>query len=103
MTTDHLTTAQRMQPPFAPPLGQTMWAEHGFGYGVRIRTSQPGIGPSTGTVSWPGGFGTAWYADPREDLVALILLQSQNLIVAADWRSTIGDDFLTHTYNALDD
>jgi len=31
------------------------------------------------------------------------LLQSQHLIVAADWRSTIGDYFRTLTARALDD
>ncbi|MEU4340094.1 serine hydrolase domain-containing protein [Nocardia sp. NPDC023852] len=103
MTTDHLTDRQRAEPPFALPLGQNLWAEHGFGYGLRVRTRQSGAGPSVGTLSWPGGLGTAWYADPHKDVVALLLLQSQNLIVAADWRSTIGDDFRTLTARALED
>lgn len=103
MTTDHLTERQRAEPPFALPLGQNLWAEHGFGYGLRVRTRQSGAGPSVGTLSWPGGLGTAWYADPHKDVVALLLLQSQNLIVAADWRSTIGDDFRTLTARALED
>lgn len=103
MATDRLTPQQRADPPFAPPLGQSMWAEHGFGYGVQVRVAPGDVGPRVGTLSWPGGFGTAWYVDPHEDLAAVIMIQSQNLIVAADWKSTIGKDFLTRTYQALDD
>ncbi|MEC3957399.1 serine hydrolase domain-containing protein [Nocardia sp. CDC153] len=101
--TDYLTPEQHATPPFNPPLGQTIWADQGFGYGVKIQT-EPGTGvPSVGTLSWPGGLGTAWYADPEKDLVALLLVQSANIIIAAEWRSPLGDDFLTTVYTALED
>lgn len=32
MTRDRRTPAQHADPPFNPPLGQTMWEERGFGY-----------------------------------------------------------------------
>jgi CubicO group peptidase (beta-lactamase class C family) len=100
MVTDQLTPEQHTHATF----GNTeMWANRGFGYTVQIQTRQTGLGPSVGTFSWPGGLGTAWYADPQEDLVAIILLQYQNAIVAADWRSKIGEDFLTLTYQAIAD
>ncbi|MEC3919085.1 serine hydrolase domain-containing protein [Nocardia sp. CDC160] len=101
--TDYLTPEQHAAPPFNPPLGQTIWADQGFGYGVKIQTA-PGTGvPSVGTLSWPGGLGTDWYADPDKDLVALLLVQSANIIIAAEWRSPLGDDFLTTVYAALED
>jgi CubicO group peptidase (beta-lactamase class C family) len=80
-----------------------MWANRGFGYGVQVLTKQTGLGPGVDTFSWPGALGTAWYADPREDLVAIILLQRQNAIVAADWRIELGEDFLTLAYQAIAD
>src|SRR5258708_6710893 len=100
MMTDYLTPEQHTHAIFDRT---DMWANRGFGYGVEVRTRQVGLGPSVGTFSWPGGLGTAWYADPQEDLVAIILLQLQNAIVAADWRSKIGEDFLTLTYQAIPD
>ncbi|WP_201372425.1 serine hydrolase domain-containing protein [Ktedonobacter robiniae] len=102
MTTDYLTPEQHTHATFAMSTTE-MWANRGFGYGVQVVTKQTDLGPSVGTFGWPGGLGTAWYVDPREDLVALILLQYQNAIVAADWRSMIGDDFLTLTYQAIND
>lgn len=100
MLRDHLTPEQHSAPPFNPPLGQTLWDEQGFGYGVQVRT-KPGA-TSVGTISWPGGLGTDWYADPEQDLVALLLVQSANIIVAAEWRSPLGGDFLAAVYGALD-
>lgn len=103
MARDRLTPAQHADPPFNPPMGQTMWEEQGFGYGVQVRTRQDGIGPGVGAVSWPGGFGTWWIADPRHDLVALLFAQSSNIIVAGDWQIPLGADFLNLTYRALRD
>ncbi|QBD77133.1 class C beta-lactamase-related serine hydrolase [Ktedonosporobacter rubrisoli] len=102
MTTDYLTPEQHTHATFAFSNNQ-MWANRGFGYGVQVLTKQTGLGPSIGTFGWPGAFGTAWYVDPHEDLIAIILLQYQNAIVAADWRSQVGDDFLTLTYQAIND
>ncbi len=102
MTTDYLTSEQHTHATFAFSTNE-MWATRGFGYGVQVLTKQTGLGPGVGTFGWPGGLGTAWYVDPREDLVAIILLQYQNAIVAADWRSKIGDDFLTLVYQAITD
>jgi CubicO group peptidase (beta-lactamase class C family) len=102
MTTDYLTAEQHTHATFAFSTNE-MWANRGFGYGVQVLTKQTGLGPSVGTFGWPGALGTAWYVDPREDLVAIILLQYQNAIVAADWRSKIGDDFLTLAYQAIND
>ncbi|MFE3194250.1 serine hydrolase domain-containing protein [Nocardia sp. NPDC059240] len=103
LTRDHLTPEQHATPPFNPPLGQAIWSDQGFGYGVKIQT-EPNAGvPSPGTLSWPGGLGTDWHADPEKDLVALLFVQSANIIIAAEWRSPLGPDFLTTVYSALED
>lgn len=98
MTTDYLTPEQHTHATFGIS-GQ--WEKRGFGYGVQIQTIPTCLGPNAGTFSWPGGLGTAWYADPREDLTAVIMLQLQNAIVAADWRLKLGEDFLTLAYQAI--
>ncbi|WP_063712511.1 serine hydrolase domain-containing protein [Nocardia concava] len=103
LSTDYLTPEQHATPPFNPPLGQTIWADQGFGYGVKIQTEPNGGVPSVGTLSWPGGLGTDWHADPEKDLVTLLLVQSANIIIAAEWRSPLGDDFLSTVYAALED
>ncbi len=53
--------------------GSIVHADHGFGLGVAVRTT-PGVVRTLGSVgefSWPGAFGTYWWADPREELAAV--------------------------------
>jgi CubicO group peptidase (beta-lactamase class C family) len=100
MTTDHLTPEQHTHASFNIP---GIWSERGFGLGVEMRTKQVGLGPSVGTFSWAGAFGTAWYVDPQEDMIAILLLQLQNAVMYADWTIKICDDFLTMAYQAIAD
>jgi len=47
--------------------------DYGFGLGLAVRIN-PGIAPIAGSVgdfSWPGAFGTSWWADPREELAVV--------------------------------
>ena len=99
MTTDFLTPEQHTHPFF----GREVWAHLGFGYGVAVRTSPGGLGQSAGSFFWPGAFGTAWYADPQEDLVAIMLLQLNGAVMADLWLNPIGDDFVALTYQAITD
>jgi CubicO group peptidase (beta-lactamase class C family) len=103
MTTDYLTPEQHTHAIFDQ---SEMWANKGFGYGVAVTTRRIGLGPSVGSFFWPGALGTTWYADPQEDLVATLLLQLKDAIVAAEWRNKVakvGEDFLTLTYQAITD
>jgi CubicO group peptidase (beta-lactamase class C family) len=103
MTTDYLTPEQHTHAIFDQ---SEMWANKGFGYGVAVTTRRIGLGPSVGSFFWPGALGTTWYADPQEDLVATLLLQLKDAIVAAQWRNKVakvGEDFLTLTYQAITD
>ena len=47
----------------------------GFGLGVAITLESQKNRRSAGSFSWPGGYGTTWFADPREDLIAVSMTQ----------------------------
>jgi CubicO group peptidase (beta-lactamase class C family) len=47
----------------------------GFGLGVAITLDSQKNRRSPGSFSWPGGYGTTWFADPREDLIAVLMTQ----------------------------
>jgi CubicO group peptidase (beta-lactamase class C family) len=48
-----------------------------FGFGVLIETRDRAAGRSAGTFSWGGIFNTYFWVDPRPDLAALLLMQTQ--------------------------
>ena len=104
MTTDYLTPEQHTHPFFAfdryDADRSEMWTNRGFGYGVAVRTRQVGLGPSVGSFGWPGAFGTTWIADPKEDLMATLLLQVGS---ANPFYTQVGEDFVTLTYQAICD
>jgi CubicO group peptidase (beta-lactamase class C family) len=104
MTTDYLTPEQHSHPFFAFDRYDAdrsgMWSNRGFGYGIAVRTRRIGLGPSVGSLSWPGAFGTLFLADPQEDLMATLLLQVAS---ANPFYTQVGEDFFTLTYQAITD
>ena len=52
-----------------------------------------------GRFGWDGGFGTSWASDPREDLVAILMVQRLYDEVMVE----IAADFWTLAYQAIDD
>jgi CubicO group peptidase (beta-lactamase class C family) len=48
-----------------------------FGFGVLIETRDRAAGRSAGTFSWGGIFNTYFWVDPRADVAALLLMQTQ--------------------------
>ena len=53
-------------------------ADMGFGLGLAVQTT-PGIvrtAGSVGTFSWPGAYGTNWWADPKEQLAVVFMAQT---------------------------
>ena len=53
-------------------------ADMGFGLGLAVQTT-PGIvrtAGSVGSFSWPGAYGTNWWADPKEQLVVVFMAQT---------------------------
>jgi CubicO group peptidase (beta-lactamase class C family) len=104
MTTDHLTPEQRTHP-FASfdrydLDGSAMWTHRGFGYGLSVRTGRVGLGPSVGSLFWPGAFGTTWLADPSEELATTLLVQ---LVSTNPFFSRLGEDHVQATYQAIAD
>jgi CubicO group peptidase (beta-lactamase class C family) len=95
MTTDQLTFAQKAASPFFPDY----WATHGWGFGVSVVTGRGDISSVPGRYGWDGAFGTTWYSDPSEDLVAILMTQRYANPLAAK----LNADFLTLAYQAIDD
>ncbi|MBV8030231.1 MAG: beta-lactamase family protein [Betaproteobacteria bacterium] len=57
-------------------------ADMGFGLGLAVQTT-PGVVRtmgSVGTFSWPGAYGTNWWADPKEQLAVVFMAQSPGTI-----------------------
>ena len=72
MASDHLGPALSQGPNFAPGPG------YGFGLTVAVRT-QPGMSGYPGSVgeyNWGGAAGTAFWVDPKEKLVPIMLIQA---------------------------
>ncbi len=89
MTSDH--TDGMRGPAYLPGAG------YGFGLGVAVRTAtgQSTIPGSVGDFHWGGIAGTHWWADPREKLVAVWMIQGPGR--AGYFRSTMR----TAVYTAL--
>jgi len=48
----------------------------GLGYGVRLDTGNAPSFGSAGSYYWGGAAGTGYHADPAEDMIALLMIQS---------------------------
>jgi len=71
MTSDHLGPIARGTNYYAGP-GYT------WGLGVAVREAK-GLSPmagSPGDYFWPGAFATYWWADPKEEMVVVLMMQS---------------------------
>lgn len=66
-----------------PALGQG----HGLGVGLRCRDGLSPVPGSVGDFFWGGALGTYFWADPRERIVAVLMLQENDIHVRARYRS----------------
>jgi CubicO group peptidase (beta-lactamase class C family) len=64
MTADQLTPAQKTATDFFPGF----WDSRGWGFGMAVVTRRDDLAAVPGRYGWDGGYGTSWYADPKEDL-----------------------------------
>ena len=71
MTKDHLTPEQKSVSGLFPGF----FDGRGWGFGVSMVTEPDSISPTPGRYGWDGGFGTHWFNDPAQDLVAMIMTQ----------------------------
>jgi CubicO group peptidase (beta-lactamase class C family) len=95
MTSDHLTPAQKAVSGFGPGY----FDDFGWGFGMSVRTRRTDLGPSVGSYGWTGGYSTAWYNDPAEDMTTILMIQRWMWPDAPRWRT----DFLTAANQAIDD
>ncbi|WP_266365903.1 serine hydrolase domain-containing protein [Tellurirhabdus rosea] len=68
----------------------------GLGFGIFTAESAAQTPVSEGSFQWGGYFGTSYWADPREGIVALFLTQ-----MVPNSHGEIGDKFKTLVYQAL--
>jgi CubicO group peptidase (beta-lactamase class C family) len=96
MITDQLTPEQKA----VSGLVAGYFDNHGWGFGMSVVTKRTDMARSVGTYGWDGGFGTSWYADPKEDLTAVLMTQQA-------WTSpdppNVCRDFWTSVYAAVED
>ncbi len=72
MTADHLGTSITPGPYYLPGAG------YGFGLGFAVRR-EAGVNPansSAGEYNWGGAGGTAFWVDPKEDMLVVFMMQS---------------------------
>ena len=74
----------------------TLPVEHGLGFGLETSANDHRSPKTIGSFSWGGAFNTTYWADPAEQLVALIYTNQYNPAVPS-----LGDRFTTLTYAAL--
>ena len=94
MIASQVEPSQLALAPFSPGF----WDSHGWGLGLSMVTRRDSIDTSPGRFGWDGAFGTSWYVDPREDLIAILMIQRFGNPLA----SKINQDFLTLVYQALE-
>jgi CubicO group peptidase (beta-lactamase class C family) len=96
MTTDHITPEQKAASAFFPGF----WDSRGWGFGVSVVTRRDDLAAVPGRYGWDGGLGTSAYMDPKEEMVAILMLQRL-------WDSPrppgVYLDFWTSVYQAIDD
>jgi CubicO group peptidase (beta-lactamase class C family) len=68
-----------------PELGQG----HGLGVGVRCRDALSPVPGSVGDFFWSGALGTYFWADPVKQVVAVLMLQENDIEVRTRYRSML--------------
>lgn len=94
MTSDHMTPEQRAG-------GRLILGDDsGWGFGMAVNIRRDDLAAVPGRFGWSGGLGTTGYADPREELVGILMTQ-------CCWESAsppvLFRDFWTSAYQAIDD
>jgi CubicO group peptidase (beta-lactamase class C family) len=96
MTTDQVTPEQKAASDFFPGF----WDSRGWGFGLSVVTRRDDLPAVPGRFGWDGGYGTSWYVDPKEEMVAVLMTQRL-------WDSPrapdVQRDFWSSVYQAIDD
>jgi len=91
MTSDHLGDIK--------PAHQTLQPGYGFGLGFAVRRADGlnGAPGSAGEFTWGGAGGTAFWIDPKEQLVAVLMTQAQ----PGPWQREFKELFRQLVYQAI--
>jgi CubicO group peptidase (beta-lactamase class C family) len=101
MTSDQLPATTDRHTPVALALGAfgpvpEMGTSFGLGFAVRVDAGRNPVEGSVGDFSWAGITGTYFWVDPKEKLVAVLMIQGPQALNVATWRQT-----RTMVYQAL--
>lgn len=91
MTANHLTSEQQAS-------GSLLLDGRGWGFGMAVTTERDQIFATPGRYGWEGGHGTSFAADPREEMVGILMTQ-----VGYPQAMNVYFDFWTSAYQAIDD
>ncbi len=66
----------------------------GKGFGLTVDVVVDGVAArgdhrSTGSFGWSGAFGTTWWVDPREELTAILMVQTPGGPLRADFQNAV--------------
>jgi len=93
MTSDHLGEIKAAMPLLPPGYG------FGLGFAVRRADGLNGAPGSAGEFNWGGAGGTAFWVDPKEQLVAVLMTQAQ----PGPWQREFRELFRQLVYQAIVD
>jgi len=84
-------TVELMRSAFIPDTLQGRARGESFGLSVRVVTDpiQRGTALSTGSFGWSGAYGTHFWVDPKEKVVAIMMTQTANNEARADFETAV--------------
>jgi CubicO group peptidase (beta-lactamase class C family) len=84
-------SVELMASAFIPSTLQGRPAGEGFGLGVRVVTDSAARGTwlSDGSFGWSGVYGTHFWADPKENLVGIVLAQTSSRTFLSDFENAV--------------
>jgi CubicO group peptidase (beta-lactamase class C family) len=84
-------TVELMRSPFIPDTLPGRARGESFGLSVRVVTDpiQRGTALSAGSFGWSGAFGTHFWVDPKEKIVAVLMTQTANNEARADFETAV--------------
>src|SRR5262245_2586225 len=84
-------TVELMRSAFIPDTLQGRARGESFGLSVRVLTDpvQRGTALSTGSFGWSGAYGTHFWVDPKEKVVAIMMTQTANAEARADFETAV--------------
>lgn len=84
-------TVELMGSAFIPATLPGRQPGEGYGLGVRVVTDSAARGTwlSEGSFGWSGAYGTHFWADPKENLVGIVLAQTSSRTFLADFENAV--------------